>query len=269
MFKILYQDAWCVAIHKPAGFFVHPPEESYTNPSRVARKWVCLNLLRKQLGQPVFPVHRLDRATSGVLLFALSGAIASALCSQFLRKSVRKTYWAIVRGHVMTDGLINRPLLPVEKKQRPKTTAPADAVTRFSPLARIELQSPVGRYATARYTWLEVWPETGRHHQIRRHLRAIGHPILGDSMYGDLKHNRFFKNHLEIPGLLLRAVRLDLEHPISGAPWSIMSRTAKSWNRIQDLFGFCPLLTPLRAEPNATNDFCTITTHKPNASQTL
>lgn len=212
--EILFQDAHFVAINKPAGLLVHR--------SMIDRHETrfAIQLLRDQIGQHVFPVHRLDKPTSGVLLFALSQDGARQMSEQFTNGSVEKHYRAIVRGFTQEEERIDYPL---KEKLDKMTDALADrdkpaqdAVTCYHRLATAELPYPVGRYASCRYSLLELKPETGRKHQIRRHMKHIFHPIVGDTTHGDGKHNAFFRQQLNLHRLMLAATRLVFQHPLSG-----------------------------------------------------
>src|SRR5262249_31804642 len=151
---------------------------------RVAREIVCLNKLRDQLGTYLFPVHRIDVGTEGVLLFALDKKSASILSSRFREGAIRKRYFAIARGWAPEGGTIDLPL------ELDSTGDLAEARTRFQTRARVELPHAVGkRFATARYSLVEAWPETGRYHQIRRHFARLSHPLVGDREHGDSHHN--------------------------------------------------------------------------------
>lgn len=236
-FRILHQDPELVAIDKPAGFYVHPPEMQGQQSQPIPKSQNCLSLLRDQLdGRFLYPVHRLDRATSGVLLFALSSETAAALQAQFREKTVKKNYVCVVRGWTEDVGEIHWPvrtLRPGIRKQ---------AHTSYTTLHRIELPHAVGkRYATTRYSLVQAQPRTGRMHQIRQHLAHLAHPIVGDTTYGDPDHNRFFRDTLGIPGLLLKATSLTLQHPGTRAPLHISSRWGHRWLKAFDTFGYCPV----------------------------
>lgn len=211
---ILYQDDVLVAIDKPAGLLVHRSKID-----RHERRF-AMQMLRDQIGQHVYPVHRLDKPTSGVLLFALDPETAARMTQQFTDRCVKKQYLAIVRGHVPDWGSIDKSL---REERDPMTDRRADpakpaqvALTRYKTLARIELPHPVGPYATSRYSLLSLTPETGRRHQIRRHLNHIAHPIIGDVNHGDRHHNRFFREHFDCHRLLMMARALEFLHPESG-----------------------------------------------------
>ncbi len=168
-----------------------------------------MRILRDQLGQWVYPVHRLDRATSGVLVFGLSSEAAQRLAQLFKERQVRKCYWAVVRGFIHSRGVIDYPLR--EEKHKP----PASARTRYRRLGKVELPIPVGKFPTARYSLAEIIPETGRRNQIRKHFAHLSHPVIGDVSYGDGRHNRLFREQFNLHRLLLFALSLNFEHPFS------------------------------------------------------
>lgn len=198
--ELLYRDEALVAVNKPSGILVHR--------TRISRdREFVLQRLRNQLGRHVFPAHRLDRATSGVLLFALDPDTASTTATQFQAGQVRKHYIAVVRGYTEPGGRIEHALDSEDSDTR------REAVTCYRRLAAVELDAPVGRYPTARYSLVAIRPETGRRHQIRRHFAHISHPVVGDTTHGDGRHNRFFRERFGIHRLLLHAWSLELEHP--------------------------------------------------------
>jgi tRNA pseudouridine65 synthase len=204
--EILFQDDCLVAVNKPSGLLVHA--SAWAGPERdsVAAR------LPSRLGRPVFPVHRLDRATSGLLVLGLSSENASALSRQFQEKLARKEYLAIVRGFAPERGKIDRALEKIESEDV------QDALTEFERLATAELPVAVDRYPSTRFSLVRARPLTGRMHQIRRHLRGINHPVVGDSSYGDGAVNRVAREHLGSSRLLLHSRKLELAHPATGAP---------------------------------------------------
>lgn len=221
-----------MAVDKPAGFHVHPPEDQA---HRIPLRESCLHLLRDQLGRYVYPIHRLDRATSGVLVFALDPESARELSRQFQEREARKVYVAVARGWLPPQGVIDHALQSDSSLER------REAVTRFETIAQRELPEPVGRYPTARYSLVAASPLTGRMHQLRRHFVHVSHPLIGDTVYGDGKHNAFFKERLGIPGLLLKAQLLELRHPRTGSTLLLRSEWHGKWHRVFELFGLCPL----------------------------
>ncbi|HMX41907.1 MAG TPA: pseudouridine synthase [Saprospiraceae bacterium] len=204
-FPLLYDDEHLVVINKPPGILVH---RSRLSEDRV----FVLQLLRDQIGQHLYPAHRLDRATSGVLAFGKTPDAATALGAQFMDKSLEKRYLAIVRGFLPDAGTIDYPLADEESGK-----GPLPALTRYRCLRHSVRDWPIGlRYPTARFSLLEVSPETGRRHQIRKHLAHLRHPIINDPRHGDVKQNKYFRDQLGLTRLLLHAQALTLSHPHSG-----------------------------------------------------
>ncbi len=224
-------------IEKPAGFHVHPPENSV---HKIPAGLNCLQVLRNQLNTYLYPVHRLDRATSGVLIFALTPESARSLAGQFKSRGVRKVYYCVARGWVEERGVIDSSLASVVKGEEHQSER-VEAITHFESLAQLELPQSVGRYTTARYSLVRVVPETGRMHQIRRHFAHLRHPLLGDTVYGDGKQNRFFKEQLKIQGLMLKAYSLEFQHPETGQTVRVQGRWNHVWHQVFDVFGVCPI----------------------------
>ncbi len=222
-FEIIFEDEYFVVINKPTGILVHRTKISE---DRV----FVLQILRKQIKQRIYPVHRLDRATSGVLIFGKTSEAASQLGEQFMAKQVQKKYWAIIRGFVPDEEKIDYPLLTEDRKQR------QEAITIYKRLKQIELPFAVGRYPTARYSYVEIQTETGRRHQIRRHFSHLRHPIIGDKRHGDVKHNKFFKNELQIDRLLLHARFLKVEHPFTKEMLILEAQTNELFDKALGLF---------------------------------
>lgn len=225
---ILYQDQHYVAIDKPPGLLVHR--------SPISRDRVfALQLLRDQLGRRVYPLHRLDRATSGVMLFALSAEAAAGVGRQFDLGTIDKEYLAVVRGWVDADGLIDHPLADEEG-----SGVAQPAQTRFRCLARVELPHAVDRYPTSRYSLVAVTPLTGRRQQIRRHFKHVSHHLVGDTTHGNGRHNRFFREVLQIPRMLLMARSLSFEHPYLHTRLTLEAPLDPDWQRVAQLFGVAP-----------------------------
>ncbi|MGM9481360.1 pseudouridine synthase [Roseateles sp. NT4] len=213
---LLYRDEHLVAIDKPSGLLVHRTQLA------AGEDEAALQLLRDQLGRTVWPVHRLDRGTSGVLLFALSSEVASLLGAMFEQGQMDKRYLALVRGWPQADeGMIDHPLARDPELPSAGQTM-LEAQTRWRVLQRLEW--PVvtdSRFATTRVALLEAEPMQGRRHQIRRHLKHIAHPILGDATHGKGPLNRAVAAHLGLQRLWLHAARLSFTHPLSGAALNV------------------------------------------------
>lgn len=199
--EIIYQDEQFVAINKPHGLLVHR--------TSIARdvSVFALQLLRDQIGKPVYPCHRIDRKTSGVLLFALDEKSNSLMQQKFSEGLVQKKYRAIVRGFTEAKGTIDYPLV------RPDG-AIQDSVSHYTTLKQTELHIPFLKHPTSRYSLVEVTPETGRLHQIRRHFAHIHHPIIGDRPHGCNKQNKLFKEKWNMTTMILHAASLEFDHPV-------------------------------------------------------
>jgi tRNA pseudouridine65 synthase len=230
---ILYRDAHLIAIHKPAGLLLHR--------SPIARQETrfAVQLLRDQIGQPVWPVHRLDRGTSGLLLFALDPDVLRDLNRQFEAGQVVKTYLAVVRGWPPESGLIDHALAPVDDPYAPLANPePRPAVTRYRRLAVTELPYRVDRYPTSRYALLALEPLTGRRHQLRRHLKHIAHPIIGDATYGKGPHNRLFAELYGCQRLWLACVEMAFRHPADGRGMRLTAPLAGEFVELLEKLGW-------------------------------
>lgn len=233
--SILYQDEHLVAVNKPAGLLVH---RSFIDRRETG---YAMQILRDQLGRWVYPLHRLDKATSGVLVFALDKEIARRMTEVITDGRVAKSYCAVVRGFTDDSGRIDHPLKEMRDRMTDRRADPErparEAVTEYRRLAAVELPHPVGRYATARYSLIAVTPRTGRMHQIRRHLKHIFHPVVGDTTYGDGKQNAFFRTQFQCSRLLLHAREIAFTHPISNQHIHIQAPLDDSFSSIlRELF---------------------------------
>lgn len=234
--EILYKDEDLVAVNKPSGLMVHK------SPLATGEKRFALQMVRNQTGSHVFPVHRLDRPTSGVLLFARNRETAAGMSKLFESGQIQKSYLAVVRGYVEAEGTINHPLKDIKHKVDSRKPIPEprkdEAVTDFKCLAQVELPVAVDRYPTTRYALVKLWPKTGRRHQLRRHMKHIFHPMVGDTVYGKSVHNRFFENHFNCKGLLLAARELSFIHPVTGEPVTITAPLEKRFQAIISRLGW-------------------------------
>lgn len=225
---IIYRDDHLLAIDKPAGLLVHRSKIDFHERDNVVAR------LKTETGCHVYPVHRLDKPTSGVLLFALVKSSAHAIATQFENHLVSKTYIAVARGYTQSSGTIDHPVRDRDSADKPRK--PAE--TRYCRISQIELPYPVDRYATARYSLLELQPRTGRRHQLRLHMKHINHPLIGDSSYGKGTHNRFFARHFDCTRLLLHASALRIEHPTTGQALTLYADQYDSqFKRVLDSFG--------------------------------
>ncbi len=223
--QILLQDEYLVAINKPHGLLVHKSPIA-ADASDFAVQWV-----RDRIGRHVYPVHRLDRKTAGVLLFSLDHTTNRMMQQQFMLRQPQKTYHAIVRGYTEEQGRVDAPL-------RNETGQYQQAVTHYRRLKTAELDIPSAGFATSRFSLLEVMPETGRMHQIRRHLAHIFHPVIGDRPHGCNKQNRLFLQHFQHSTLLLHAVSLCFVHPVTNQLCTIEAPYQPEFLRIMQIMGW-------------------------------
>lgn len=228
MLEILYQDDALIAVNKPAGLAVHRSK-------MVANAEAFLiDELRAQVGGVVYLAHRLDRATSGVLLIARSAETAAALGEQFMGRDVHKQYLAVVRGWPEpAEGTVDY-ALPGARDSGPRR----EARTRYRRLAAIEVPIALGRYPQQRYALVLAEPETGRFRQIRKHMAHIHHPVIGDCQHGRSDHNRLYKQHFGCHRMLLHAWRLSFRHPLSGAPMRLEASLDPAYAALLERFGW-------------------------------
>ena len=231
--EVLHLDEHLVVVNKPSGLLVHRSEIDRRE-TEFLMQW-----LRAQLQQRVYPVHRLDKPTSGAMVLALDSQTARLLSEQFANHQVTKQYIAVVRGFVKEamriDHALKEELDKIADAKARKDKPPQDAVTNLTPLARVELPYAVGKYATARYSLVSMTPETGRKHQLRRHMAHVRHPILVDSNHGDNKHNRFFREQLCVNRLMLHAQTLQFTHPHTQQPISCKASFDETWRRVLNM----------------------------------
>lgn len=226
---VLYRDAELVAVGKPSGLAVHR--------GWAAEADVALQRLRDQLGRRVYPVHRLDRPTSGVLLFALSSAAAAAVQALWQAGEVEKRYLALVRGLPPSSGIIDHPV-PRERKSKERVPA----VTHFRRLATFE-----------RYALVEARPHTGRVHQIRRHMKHRSWPLIGDVHYGKGDQNRLFRARFGLHRLALHASHLSFVHPSTAAAVEIVAPVPDDLAIPLRAMGFAPVVDALAADALAAD----------------
>jgi len=235
-FKIIYQDNYMVAIHKPAGLLVHrsPIDKHETE--------FAVQYTRDAIGQKVYPIHRLDKATSGLLIFALDSNTARLLSEQFANHTIEKTYLAICRGWADEQGYIDHALKykrdKIAEKLKREQLEPQSAETAYKTLSTVTVDHQIGRYPQQRYSLLELKPKTGRKHQLRRHMNHIRHPIIGDVKYGDRHHNHFFNDWLGQHRLYLAATSLQLHHPITLEQITLQAPLEPSFIVAMDKLGF-------------------------------
>jgi tRNA pseudouridine65 synthase len=226
---ILYRSDDLVAINKPHGLLVH------RSPIASDASEFAVQLLRDQLGQRVYPVHRLDRKTGGVLLFALTESMNALMQQQFMDGLVHKTYLAIVRGYTDDQQTIDYPL---RRDDGPGLGTLQEAVTHLRTVQRTEVPIPFGKHATSRYSLVELTPETGRMHQLRKHMAHILHPIIGDRPHGCNKQNKLFLEQFAMNTMLLHAQELRFTPPDASEPVTITAPFQDEFRRMMNSLTF-------------------------------
>jgi tRNA pseudouridine65 synthase len=235
---VLWQDEHMVAVYKPAGWLVHRTGLD-AHETRVV-----MQALRDQLGRHVWPVHRLDKGTCGILVMGLHRQAAQVLAHSFAEHAARKEYLALVRGWLPEGLEVNHALKPDDA---PENAPAQDAHTTLRCLARLSWpESYDGRHAETRISLVQALPTTGRRHQIRRHLKHVAHPIIGDATHGKGPLNRWWAGRLGQQRLWLHAKALELPHPATGermrfeADWSTLSQVpeVQDWQRLLALPGW-------------------------------
>jgi tRNA pseudouridine65 synthase len=228
MLDILYQDDALIAVNKPAGLAVHR-SKMVSNADTF-----LVDVLREQVGGTLYLAHRLDRATSGVLLVARSAEVAAALGEQFMGRDVHKQYVAVVRGWPEpAQGVVDYPL-PGSRETGPRR----DARTGYRRLASVEVPIALGRYPQQRYALVLAEPETGRFRQIRKHMAHIHHPVIGDCQHGRSDHNRLYKQHFGCHRMLLHAWRLRFRHPLDGRAMVLDAPLDAAFQALLERFGW-------------------------------
>ncbi|HEV7382968.1 MAG TPA: pseudouridine synthase [Dyadobacter sp.] len=228
---IVFQDDFLIAINKPHGLLVH---KSFIAADADV---FAMQLLRDQIGKRVYPLHRLDRKTSGVLLFALQEELNGVMQKQFMDGEVTKHYQAVVRGYTPDEVEIDYPL-------KRDDGVVQEAYTKLRTLQRVEMPFSVGKHPTSRYSLVELYPETGRMHQLRKHMAHIFHPIIGDRPHGCNKQNKYFLDTFSMNAMLLHACYLSFKHPVTGEKVEIHADYQPEFSRMIQVLGF--------AEPRPT-----------------
>jgi tRNA pseudouridine65 synthase len=228
---IVFEDDCILAVNKPAGLLVHRSSIAADESD------FLLDRLQAQVAGPLFLAHRLDRATSGVVMLAKTRVIAGELGRQFMERRVGKRYLAVVRGWPAVDGVIDYPLPDVRDRGPRKA-----AVTRWRTLATATVPIALGKYPEQRYALVEAMPETGRYRQIRKHFHHLSHHVVGDTSHGRGDHNRLWRMHFGVHRMLLHAWKLDLSHPLTGRALALRAAPDIAWESVLARFNWAPAI---------------------------
>ena len=223
MLEILYQDEYIIAINKPSGLLVH--KSFYARDAKV----FAIQELRNQIGgQHVYPIHRLDRKTSGVLLFALDKEALKIMNDRFATREVEKKYLAILRGWSPDELTIDYDLTNDDGVKQ-------NAITYFHRLQKAEIELEFNNHPTSRYCLVEAIPETGRMHQLRKHFKHILHPILGSRPHGCNKQNKLWLENFELKGMMLLAHQLVFNHPITNERITLNATINEEFEKVGEI----------------------------------
>jgi len=228
---IVHEDADLVAVNKPAGLLIHRSKIAIDEDD------FLLERVQRQLGMTLYLAHRLDRATSGVVLLAKSREVAGELGRIFMARAVVKRYLAVVRGWPEAEGVIDYALPDVRERSPRKA-----ALTRWRTLATATVPIALGRYPEQRYALIEAQPETGRYRQIRKHFHHLSHHLIGDTSHGRGDHNRLWRMHFGMHRLLLHAWRLEFGHPRSATALHLEAPPDAIWRGVLERFGWLDAL---------------------------
>lgn len=216
--EILYEDAFCLVVNKPNNLIVH-----HSFYARNINELSLTDLVRQDGCELASPVHRLDRKTSGLILFAKQNEYVSEFQRLFEEKSIVKKYLALLRGHLSSNGIIDTPV----KNDRGNYK---EAITHFTCLRHFERNYAIPPYEIQRYSLVEFSPITGRMHQLRIHANKISHPIINDPKYGNRHHNHYFQDVLGVSELFLHAGYLKFLHPFLNQELEISAPLPEFWN---------------------------------------
>ncbi len=225
--EILFEDDYIIIVNKPNNVLIH-----YSHYARNIKDATLIDLLENQIEKRVYPLHRLDRKTSGVIVFAKEKAFIPKFQELFFNDEIQKTYLGIVRGFSPYNGKIDTPV------KNPDTQKYKEALTLFETLNSYTLDIPVHPYEQSRYSLIKLIPKTGRMHQLRIHLNKISHPLVGDYKYGDRFHNRNFENNFDCHNLFLHAYQLSFTHPFSNEKIEITAPLNSNWKKMFSVFGW-------------------------------
>ncbi len=226
--EIIYQDEYIVCVTKPNNVVVHHAHHS----RNVSDEKSLLQLLDEQIKGKYYPIHRLDRKTSGIIILAKETKFVSKFQNLFTEKLIQKTYYGVVRGHSPASTIIDSPV-----KGRDSNVY-KEAETKLETIKQTILDIPVKPYDTSRYSLVKLTPKTGRLHQLRIHSNKISHPLIGDPKYGDKNHNMMFIENFDCDNLFLHAHTLEFIHPFLDKKIKLTSNFPENWNVIFNKFNW-------------------------------
>lgn len=225
---IIYEDDYIICVNKPNNMVVHHAKHS----RNVSDETSLLQLLEEKFNSKFYPIHRLDRKTSGIILLTKDTKFVSEFQNLFTENNIQKTYFGIVRGHSPETKLIDTPVKGRDAKVY------KDAETHLETIANIVLDIPVKPYETSRYSLVKLTPKTGRLHQLRIHMNKISYPLIGDPKYGDKNHNIMFEEQFDCKNLFLHAYSLDFKHPFTNKTCHLQANFPSDWTKLFEKFNW-------------------------------
>ncbi len=222
MIPIIFEDFYIIAVHKPNNILVHHSAMA----NNQVQEQSLVQLVTQELNCKYYPIHRLDRKTSGIILFAKQKEYVAKFQELFVNNKIQKTYYGLVRGFINDSGKIDSPV-----KGRDSLVY-KDAITYYECQQKLEVPIAVGPYKTSRYSLVSLRPKTGRLHQLRIHMNKISHPLIGDPKYGDRFHNRMFETEFENQCMFLHAKELIFLHPYTHKQLTLNSDFPENWKRV-------------------------------------
>lgn len=225
---VIFEDEYILCVSKPNNMLVHHAFHS----RNVADETSLLQQIETEKGIKTYPIHRLDRKTSGIILLAKNKSFVAKFQEMFTNNTIQKTYFGVVRGFAPEIKIIDSPV-----KGR-DANVHKDALTHLKTLANVTLDIPVKPYDTSRYSLVELKPKTGRMHQLRVHANKISHPLIGDAKYGDKNHDLMFTENFNCKNLFLHAGKLEFTHPFTAEKLQLKADFPKDWTTIFEHFSW-------------------------------
>jgi len=226
--EIIFEDEYILCVNKPNNVLVHHAHLS----RNVADEDSLLQLIEAQKALKVYPIHRLDRKTSGIILLAKHKEYVADFQSLFTNNTIQKTYYGVVRGFSPESKIIDSPVKGRDAKVH------KDALTKLKTLAKVTLNIPVKPYDSSRYSLVKLLPKTGRMHQLRVHMNKISHPLIGDAKYGDKNHDLMYENQFGFNNLFLHAGQLEFTHPFTNKKKVLKATFSKDWLSLFEKFNW-------------------------------
>lgn len=217
--EIIFDDEYFICVNKPNNILVHHAHHS----RNVADENSLLQLIKEKTDLKVYPIHRLDRKTSGIILLAKKKEFVSKFQELFTDNKIQKTYYGVVRGYTPEEKIINSPV-----KGRDANVY-KEALTELRTLNKITLDIPVKPYNSSRYSLIKLLPKTGRMHQLRVHCNKISHPLIGDTKYGDKNHDLMYSKKFGWENMFLHAGKLEFTHPFTSKEMILKTSFPKDW----------------------------------------